>query len=84
MSANRITFALSLKREQDDINSKNLTLNTYVKIIQRFYYIVTYELQIWIEHYEKCYSYLTLCLVGFNRWLMSIYISSVEITKNAS
>ena len=84
MSANRITFALSLKREQDDINRKYLTLNTYVKIIQRFYYIATYELQIWIEHYEKCYSFHTLWLVGFNRWLMSIYISSVEFTKNTS
>ena len=36
MSANRITFALSLKREQDDINSKNRTLNTYVKLFKDF------------------------------------------------
>ena len=41
MSANRITFALSLKREQDDINSFNLLRS--IHMLKLFKYFVTWQ-----------------------------------------
>ena len=41
MSANRITFALSLKREQDDINSFNLLRS--IHMLKLFKYFVTLQ-----------------------------------------
>ena len=41
MSANRITFALSLKREQDDINNFNLLRS--IHMLKLFKYFVTWQ-----------------------------------------
>ena len=73
MSANRITFALSLKRERDDISHRNT--NAYVYIYMFNLFKILFECSVCLfEHYEKCNSFLTLCLTGFNRWLMSIFL----------
>ena len=41
MSANRITFALSLKREQDDINNFNLLRS--IHMLKLFKYFITWQ-----------------------------------------
>ena len=83
MSANRITFALSLKREQDDINSFNLLRS--IHMLKLFKYFVTWQRTsykfglnimknvVYIIPYARIDS-----AVGYCQFILS----SLEITKS--